>query len=69
MRGGKFLTHTLPDFDARMSLASNDEELSDVCRNIEARLKVEGADMDQWMAYEDVREQHVKRVYAGARAG
>lgn len=69
MRGKDFLASNLPSDDFRMKAASNDEQLSNVCRDIEARLTTEGADVERWQEYEELRDRHMRRVYAGARAG
>lgn len=69
MRGGQFLRDPLPGDEARLAAATNDEQLSDVCRSIEARLKVEGASVEQWTEYEEIRERYVSRMFSGARAG
>lgn len=71
MRGGSFLRQPLPHLtdEARMSGATTDEQLSGVCRDIEARLKAEGADVEQWQEYEELRERYVTRMFAAARAG
>lgn len=71
MRGGSFLKRPLPHLtdEARMDGATTDSALSDVCRDIEARLKAEGADVEQWQEYEELRERFVSRMFAGARAG
>lgn len=69
MRGAAFLKLPLPSDDARMRACTNDEQLSNVCRDIEARMVAEGADTDACVAYEELRERHVSRMFAGARAG
>ncbi len=52
-----------------MESATTDEQLSGVCRDIEARLTAEGADVEQWQEYEAIRERYVNRMFAAARAG
>jgi hypothetical protein len=71
MRGGSFLKRPLPHLtdEVRMDSAATDEQLSDVCRDIEARLVAEGASVEQWQEYEVLRERYVARMFAAARAG
>lgn len=71
MRGASFLKRPLPHLtdEARMQSATDDAKLSDVCRDIEARLIAEGASVEQWQEYEALRDQYIGRIYAGGRAG
>lgn len=71
MRGGSFLKRHLPHLtdEARMEGCTTDAQLSDVCRDIEARLAIELATVEQWQDYEELRERYVKRMFAGARSG
>ena len=71
MRGGSFLKRPLPHLsdEDRMKGAMNDEHLSNVCRDIEARLTAEGAGVEQWQDYEELRETYVTRMFAASRAG
>lgn len=59
----------IADAERRMQIATTDEQLSNVCRDIEARMSVEGADADRQHVYEAVKLKYVRRIYAGARAG
>jgi len=70
MRGGSFLKRPLTHLtdEARLEAATSDQQLSDVCRDIEARLKAEGASVEDWQEYEELRERFVSRMFAGARA-
>jgi len=52
-----------------MDSAASDEQLSGVCRDIEARLTAEGANAAQWQEYEELRSRYVTRMFAAARAG
>lgn len=71
MKSASFLKHPLPHVadESRMEAAQTDTQLSDVCRDIEARLIAEGASVEQWQDYEAMRERYVGRIYAGGRAG
>jgi hypothetical protein len=55
--------------DRRMSAAKSDTALSDVIRDLEARLAAEGAPALVIEAFETLKAEHVRRMFAGARAG
>lgn len=58
-----------PLAEQRMRQATTDEMLSDICRDIEARLDAEAAPQEVREAFEALRVKHTLRMYAGARAG
>lgn len=55
--------------EQRMREASTDEMLSNICRDIEARLDVENVPTEVREAFEALRVKHTMRLYVGARAG
>ena len=77
MTPANFLRHALPTHvdafraatDMRMAKAANDTALSSICTDIEAALNVEHAPAATWRTFEELKVHHVRRMFAGARAG
>lgn len=60
---------TIETADARMAAATTDEALSNILRDMEARMDVEGVPADVRQLFEALRIKHVMRIFSGARAG